>query len=362
VSSRFTALGKFRTWKAALLCTLLKPFHLCTKGLFGGKLFEKKIPFLRKILLFNPGGLGDLFLSSSLISALQETFPGCVFGMLVTERTRAVAERCPGVEKVHLYRPWFRPGESKWRKLARLLHFSCGEKGRLARELACENYDCVLNTYPFFSGVGSLFFKTRIPTRVAFETVSETMLYSHLIDWRDGDYLPLQYQHLLKRLGLATTPFYSPWVARKKEAREEPYILFHPFSSEAPKDLPLPFWKELYAQYRSEGHTIYFTGKGQGQAAAIEEMAPPEHNLCDKLGWEELIDTIANAQLLICVDTVSVHIAAATNTPFLVLYRATDDRPLWYPKEAKGDYLEGDYTPKEAYEKGRQLLGETCVL
>ncbi len=220
----------------------------------------------------------------------------------------------------------------------------------------------MLNTYPFYSGISGAFFKAKIFVRIAFETVSDSAPYSHLVPWQDGKYLAQQYQKMLQALGVGQTPFYSPWLTpellREKRAElSESYFLFHLASAEPEKDFPLSFWQELYRLMRKEGHTIYFTGKGEEQKRAIAQIVEErEHNLCDQLDWSGFIQTIAHAQLLISVDTAAVHLAAAVHTPFLVLYRATPDCHFWYPSEAYGDFIVGEMTPREVQGHALQLL------
>ncbi len=60
-------------------------------------------------------------------------------------------------------------------------------------------------------------------------------------------------------------------------------------------------------------------------------------SLGGELNMEEFLLLIKNAPLIISVNTLAIHIAAATNTPIIVLYALTNPQHL--PWKAKGKIL-----------------------
>ncbi|NGX37239.1 MAG: Lipopolysaccharide core heptosyltransferase RfaQ [Chlamydiae bacterium] len=308
---------------------------------------------MKKILIYNQGGLGDVFLSTFLIPSIKRAYPDCEMGMFVTPKTQVAARDCLGVDEIHAHEPWLRPEDPIRMKIWRLFYFLLFQRNKIVREI--ENYDCVLNTYPFFAGVGSLFYKAKIPMRVGFETIGERHFFTHLVPWVEDEYLVEHYKRMLHSIGIEPEPFQSPWIVPELSAGK--YIIFHIGSANPIKDLPVSFWKALYEALRAEGYQITFTGKGEDQRRFIEQIT--DRHLCDQLNWVEFIQTIHQSALLISVDTVAVHLAAAMKKPFIVLYQSTLDIPLWFPKN--GVFFNEEFGPEQVSKKALKMLHEEKI-
>ena len=180
--------------------------------------------------------------------------------------------------------------------------------------------------------------------------IGEKHFLSQSIPWVEGKYLADHYKRFLQAINIKPEPFCSPWI--HTQASKEKSILFHIGSANLTKDLPIAFWKVLYTSLKTKGYQIAFSGKGDAQKRVIEEITG--HH--EELNWPQFIQAIHQSALLISVDTVAVHLAAAMKTPFIVLYRATPDIPLWFPPG--GAYFNKVFQPEDVAKKAMEVLNE----
>lgn len=337
----------FIGWKIYFLSLFVFSFHFFYRKFLSKKYFSKAIPPLKKILLCNQGALGDVFLSTFLIPSLKKAYPGCQIGMLIVPYARSAVVNCPGVSWIHEHSHWLKVEDSLFKKIGSFLVFQFFQKGKMVKELASCQYDCAISLHPFSLGLSSLFLEAKIPIRIGFDILSFQQLFSHKIHWENGQYLPRHYWRLLKEMGIEEdfSDFHSPWTAPevlqnlkgKVKALSSNYILFHIGSIDPQKELPVQFWRSLLAEFQSSGQRVYFTGKGERENQLIEQVCVnQEQNLCGHLNWEEFLQTIFRSQLVISVDTITVHVAAAMQKPCMVFYQErTEDPDLWRPNSSR---------------------------
>jgi len=126
------------------------------------------------------------------------------------------------------------------------------------------------------------------------------------------------------------------WPAVSKKLVEaganlnRPLIILHPEVSEVKRQYSIEQWVSA-AQRLSEDYQLVITGKKEtdGITGAV--------SLCGQLSLEELIVLIKHASLLLSVNTGTIHIAAATATPVVVLYALTN--PQHTPWNVKSKVL-----------------------
>ncbi|NGX26949.1 MAG: hypothetical protein K940chlam6_00876 [Chlamydiae bacterium] len=274
----------------------------------------------KKILLCNQGALGDVFLTTCMISPLKKAFSDCHIGMLVAPQSRVAVQGCPGIDTIHELEPWFHLHDSKWTKLRKRLQFRAPEY----------DYDWVICTFPFYRGVGSSFHN--IPNRICFETLGDRIHFNHVIPWEPG-YIGEQYERLLKEVGVENPQLQCPWELSN---RAEDYVLFHMGSADAAKEFSLSFWQDLYDVYQAEGRKVFFTGSGERQEKLIQKIAPQEYNYCNRLSFPEFLQKVARADHIVSVDTVTVHVAAMLRKRYYALFQKPLDVPLWFPNTEEG--------------------------
>jgi heptosyltransferase-3 len=108
---------------------------------------------------------------------------------------------------------------------------------------------------------------------------------------------------------------------------DKPYLLVHPGSRWAYKTWPAERVAALVRRLCAEGHRIVLTGAPdpaeRHMADAILASLPAGHrvlNLVGQLNLRELAAAIDDARLMVGVDSVPMHMAAALQTPVVALF------------------------------------------
>jgi ADP-heptose:LPS heptosyltransferase len=148
-----------------------------------------------------------------------------------------------------------------------------------------------------------------------------------------------------KNLSLAVDDHVWPAIERKLADLEfkpdVPWIIIHPGVSEEKRRYPLPYWieagRKLIKQYRVQLLITGTEAEKELTDAIQHGIGPGSFSVAGKLNLEEFIVLIKKSSLIISVNTSSIHIAAATNTPVIVLYALTN--PQHTPWKARGKVL-----------------------
>ncbi|HSX10828.1 MAG TPA: glycosyltransferase family 9 protein, partial [Chlamydiales bacterium] len=111
------------------------------------------------------------------------------------------------------------------------------------------------------------------------------------------------------------------------------HIVVHMGSSSKLKEWEPKKWVQLIQRIEESDSEVILTGKGEREQAICDEVASQTNatNLCNRLDWTHFVSTIQEARLLISVDSVSVHIAAGSKTPTLVIFSGINPPQLWLP-------------------------------
>lgn len=107
----------------------------------------------------------------------------------------------------------------------------------------------------------------------------------------------------------------------------ESYIIIHAGVSEKKREYPEELWIETIKQiYENRGIQILLTGSENESVLTqrIKQTNQYVFSAAGILNIEEFIAVIAKAKLVVSVNTATVHIAAAVNTPVIVLYALTN--------------------------------------
>ena len=108
---------------------------------------------------------------------------------------------------------------------------------------------------------------------------------------------------------------------------KENYIILHPGVTEKKREYPSNLWIEIIEQLNQKTDLhIFITGtvSEQNLINLIINDKENVHSLAGKLSIEELINFTKHAAAVCCVNTVIAHIAAAAETPVVVLYAQTN--------------------------------------
>ena len=120
------------------------------------------------------------------------------------------------------------------------------------------------------------------------------------------------------------------------------FIVIHPVSRWRFKCWPTVHMAELIHRLHARGYKIVLIGSPEAQEKAMNEeivklvkKEVPLMNLSGKISLKELGALIKQAQCLICVDSVPLHMASSLKTPVVALFGPSSDQnwgPWMHPK------------------------------
>jgi predicted lipopolysaccharide heptosyltransferase III len=302
------------------------------------------------ILLIQLKRIGDLILTTPAIAALREKFPDANMTLVTSREGAALLPAIPGIDQTLIMR----------RNLT-----DAGGFFSVARKQFDYCIDFTRNDRSAFLALLSHAKKRIVSYRVKRRSKVRRGAYNEFVQHRMRDMHTIDYNlSLLEPLGIqdATPPIALnlPETARvKAEALlrhaniQKPYVLFHPGSARTEKFWEPDRWAEVISHATQRKISAVLTGGSSAQEkahlAAIEAKLPrPVGNagpsvvdLSGKMDLLTLGALIAQARLVVTVDTASMHLAAATRTPQVVLFGPTN--PFhWYPREAPALILQGE--------------------
>lgn len=312
---------------------------------------KEALPFKpRRVLITKLLQHGDVLLATPLIRALHHYYPGVEVDALIYRETEDMLRHNPQVaHRWTIDRNWKKQG--LWTQIKHEL--------RLWRALKAQRYDLLIHLTNIWRGA--------LLARILGTTRSITYAYPRRDNglWRSSftDLVPLPNKswhtaelHLtaLAALGLtpntkefplslfvdetARTAFFN--ALRRTNWQGEPYLLIHPGARQLYKCWEDASFAALIDALTMRGHTIVLTGSPDASettmAANILARLKDKtrvHSLVGQLTMAELAGAIKEAQFFIGVDSAPTHMAAALQTPGVVLFGPTDVHK-WSPWQA----------------------------
>jgi predicted lipopolysaccharide heptosyltransferase III len=296
-----------------------------------------------KILLLQIKRIGDLILTLPAIATLRENFPAAQITLAISSECADLPPAIPNVNRILLVR-------RSLRDLALFLG--------LARERFDYCVDFTRNDRSallvFLSGARKRIVYRRRDrfqkrARVYSDFVKVRKLAMHTIDYNLALVGPLGVRNVFRALRLEL-----PQQAREKAdalRREfkinEPYVVFHPGSARAEKFWEPQRWADVIEHARSGSQlSVMLTGgASRAEQKHLREvkgrLRQPVVDLSGKTDLLTLAALIERARLLVTVDSAPMHLAAATQTPQVILFGPTN--PFhWRPLESPALILQGE--------------------
>lgn len=320
-------------------------------------LVPKRVPQLparfERILVANWGHLGDVVITQGAIRALRERHPGVEIGMIVAQAGRAAIENTGLVDRLHVIDHWW-VSRAKMSGKDKRRHFRATRDQALG-ELRAADYQAAIDLYPFFPPAHPLFYRAGIAIRVGFTSGGFGPLLTHPVPWPDAT-LPVaaQYRALLDALH-PDTPFAADALRPRRDratlarlpdvvAGLGPYVVVHPGAGATYKEWGTQHWRDLVASLLDEApqRRIVVTGAGVGEVAMAAEIAavsPAIVNMAGLADWERFVSIVAHAELVICPDTATGHVAASLDVPVVSIFTGTNVARQWQPYTARNRLL-----------------------
>jgi predicted lipopolysaccharide heptosyltransferase III len=296
------------------------------------------------ILLLQLKRIGDLILTTPAIHALRAKFPDAKLNLAVSSECADLLPAISGVDRVYLVRR--NPAD-----LAVLFHVAT-TKFEYCVDFTRNDRSALL---AFLSGARKrvvsfrLKDKAKARARVYNEFAEHQLRGMHTIDYHLALLEPLGVQNASPHLhlDLPRECYDKASELRRINAIAESFVIFHPGAARPEKYWGAEHWADVINRARSLWKVpIVITGgrstREQDQIRQIKtKLDEPIVDLSGRTDLLVLAALIAQARLLITVDSAPMHLAAATQTPQVVLFGPTN--PFhWRPRESPALILQGD--------------------
>ena len=304
------------------------------------------------VLLIQLKRIGDLIVTTPAIAAVRNKFPDAKITLAIASECAALAPALPEVDEVIVMRRGVSDLGSYMSILRRRFDV-CVDFTRNDRSAALT----------FLSRARTRIVSDRVKRRSPWrrkaynEFVDRRMRDMHTADYHLSLLEPLGIDHASSelRLNLPNELQERANDLRKSAKIDNHFAIFHSGSARAEKFWEPERWAEVieYARTRWNLDCVLTGGTSrleQRHLARIEAHLPrPNDNafggaVVDLSGKTDLLTLtalIAQARLLVTVDSAPVHLAAATKTPQIILFGPTN--PFhWRPRHSPAIILQGD--------------------
>lgn len=297
-----------------------------------------------KILLIQLKRIGDLVLTTPAIAALTEKFPDAKITLVIS---RECAELLPAIAGVD-----------------RTLMMQRGPKDVGAfLDIARQKFDyCVdftRNDRSAFLALLSGARKRIVSYRIMRRAPVRRRFYNEFVQHRMRDMHTIDYNlSLLEPLGIHDTipPVHlqvpdaaaeKAEAIRRRAKIDHSFVIFHPGSARVEKFWGPHRWANVIQHVQTNyGVAPLLTGGTsdleQAHLGEIKShLQRPVVDLSGKTDLLTLTALIAQARLLVTVDSAPMHLAAATRTPQVVLFGPTNPYH-WRPRQSPAVILQGE--------------------
>lgn len=294
----------------------------------------------RRILIANGGRLGDLVVTSLLISDLKNKHPGAEIYLLVDSSCEKFVQSLTDINGYILTSHWF---FRKNRGIKGLLRYCFSDLPDLVRELKRYHFDLAVDVRYAYPNAAIPLYLAGIPQRFGFRRVGCSPLYSWSIPFEYQSLHELEYQYqLFGPLGLKydsgtqlqTNVKCEPLADEYGLPSGERYCVLHVAGTSPTKDVPTALWQRVIDFLLDQGIRPVITGNGPRDDAIANELSRDDGrvtNLVGKLSFSQLAAIVGSATLVVSVDTFTGHLAGALQRPVVSLFGGFNDHNQWRP-------------------------------
>lgn len=280
---------------------------------------------MKKVLLINRLGIGDVIVTTPLAQMLKEYYNAQV-GMIVAPKAVDIIRNHPYIDDVYGY------DKHAVKELADDIRRRDYQEAvivdeRLTSTLLARKIGCRLVNYGLEISVGK---KGRlfIRKRRAYKAIPD---YCDYIRCFDPKLEVKEYTPMVGQVDEAGRKKVSHWLQDNGFAAQKP-VLIVPRGVADVKNWPVEYLAKLNYYLYQQGHTPVYLG-AKGEHAYIESIEGPKINTAGVFTLREVAELARYAALSITPCTGTMHVIATTQTPLLVLYGSSNSK-RWAPPHA----------------------------
>ncbi len=308
----------------------------------------------RNILAVRLDNIGDILMLGPALRAIKETSPEARITLMASPAGATAAPLLPWIDDVIVWR-------SLWQDVGGRFPFDPAREYQLISLLAERKFDAAL-IFTSFSQTphtpGYVCYLAGIPLRAGeSKEFGGSTLSTELRGAPDDMHQVERNLRLIEHLG---------FVARERqlvvtipaEARaavptllesagldpRQPYILLHPGASAEARRYPAERFGAVAHLLTQKGWPILITGNERERTLleTVRQFAPEASYLVGQTTLSEYAALVEGATLVICNDTLPMHLADALDTPEVVLFSGTDCESQWRPRLTPATLLRRD--------------------
>lgn len=290
---------------------------------------------IRRILVVNFGGIGDEILFFPVIQSLREAYPQAVLTALVEPRCKGILAFNPAIDEVLTLDVKGKP--------------SLGEVLETLGTLRARGFDLAIGSgrSPIMP---LLLLLSGARYRAGYDANRLSFTLTEKASCNPRQYAAEMYYDLIRQW--VPIPFRLPQVALTQPDREwaraflaehgvqpgEPVVVFHPGTSKLAvqkkfiKSWEASKWAQLGERLRAEGVHVVLAGGPDDAESVLAIQAgmtfAPIEAFGKTQGLGQLAALIAQASILVCVDSAPMHLGVAVGTPTVALFGPTDPAKL----------------------------------
>ncbi len=314
---------------------------------------------VKKILIIKLRQLGDALLTGPVFSSLKNRFPESSIDAYVYSEAIPLLEGHPAISSFLSY-------DRNWKKKS--LPFRLYQEWKLLRAIRSHRYDLVINLTEGDRGaIAAKYSRARI--RVGFDPKGKGLfgkkkLYTHVAkNCPSLRHVVERNLDAIRRIGIFPTeeerdlflPLSPTALETMKKQVGEKFILIHPTSRWRFKCWPVENMRALSKHLLAEGKRLVFTsGPDQSEQEMVQEITQglDIYNLAGKISLKDLAALIELSSLLICVDSLPLHMASALKKPVLAIFGPTSEI-TWGPWRNRGARIVAQTLPcRPCYQDG----------
>jgi len=295
------------------------------------------------ILLLQLKRIGDLVLTTPAIAALRDKFPEAVLTLIVSREGAGLLPAITGVDRTYVIH----------RKLSdvKIFHAVAREKFDYCLDFTGNDRSALL---VWLSGAQKRIASNWIRVQSRFragaynEFVADRVSDLHTLDFHLTLLEPLGIRNVSTAIKLQLPPAAREKAndVRRAHKIDHPFVIFHPGSARTEKFWHAQRWAEVidYARTVLKSTPVLTSGNSALEQRHIAEikskLAQPVADLSGKIDLLTLTALVEQARMIVTVDTAPMHLAAAMQTPQVVLFGPTN--PFhWQPRQSNALILHG---------------------
>ncbi|RMF17302.1 MAG: putative lipopolysaccharide heptosyltransferase III [Gammaproteobacteria bacterium] len=290
---------------------------------------------LKRVLVIKLRHHGDVLLASPVLTALKHVAPQAHIDALVYQETAPMLEGHPALNQLHVI-------DRAWRRQGPVAHLKA-EWALIQRLRACD-YDLVIHLTEHWRGVIlTRFIQPRYAVAGRYTRRANSRLWARTFT-HTYPLLPRRHTvqlHLdaLRRIGIRPDPMPGLEIRIPESAHQSvrdkladaglttstPYIVVHPTSRWMFKGWPPEHFSEIVDSLEARGMRVVLSAAPTGRELSfiervLEQSTEKPVNLAGQLSLKELAALIEGARAFVGLDSVPMHLAAATRTPAVALF------------------------------------------